>query len=528
MVIVGGGSAGLSAALMLGRARRSVVVVDGGQPRNRFADQMHGVLGQEGVAPSELIERGRQEVAQYGVEVRQAQVTAVEADHDGVRVQLTGGVTIAAQALVLATGVTDVLREIPGLEQRWGATAFHCPYCHGWEVQDQRIGVLSTSALSLHQAELIRQWTDRVTVFADQLGPLTPEQASRLAARGIEVVTAPVVEIVGEAPGITAVRTADGVEHPIDAVITAPTPRPNDDLVAGLGLDRVDTPQGSFLAVDPAGRTSHERIWAVGNLVNPNANVTMSIGSAAQAAGMLNHVLVGWEFDRAVAQQSEAAQHANGEDGAWPEVAPADYWEDRYVNRTRDTGRMWSGNPNATLTAVVEGIPAGRSLDLGCGEGADVVWLAEHGWDATGIDISATALARAAQAARERSVPSDRIHFEVADLSTWQTDETFDLVTASFLHSPVALSRTEILRRAGDAVTPGGHLLVISHAAAPPWAEHHHDHRFLSAAEEHRELDLDPDQWEVRICENRVRGAQDPEGRPAELEDSVVLLRRKD
>jgi thioredoxin reductase/SAM-dependent methyltransferase len=517
VLVIGGGAAGLSTALLLGRARRRVVVVDAGSPRNRFAAHMHGVLGNEGVEPGELVRRGRAEVAGYGVEFRAGQVERLDETDDGAVATLAGGETVSARAAVVATGLSDELPDLPGLAEHWGTRVLHCLYCHGWEVRDQHLGVLITSQAGLHHAELIRQWSNRVTIFAGGLAALDEAVETRLRSRGVTVVPAPVVAVSGDDPGFLAVRTADGTEITVDALFTAGTPRPHDRFLEHLGLDRADTPFGSFLAVDPTGRTSSDRIWAVGNVVNPGANVPMSIGAGAMAGGAVNAALVTREFDAAV----DAANT-----GDWPEVAPADFWEDRYAG----TDRSWSGRPNHTLVQVAENLPPGRALDLGCGEGADAIWLAERKWSVTGLDISPTAIRRAVQAARAAELPADRIDFEVADLSTWTAEQTYDLVTASFLHSPVSLPRTEVLRHAADLVAPGGHLLIISHGAAPPWArlQAEHEHRFLTPEEELDALRLDrlDGAWSTVVAETRTRPAVGPDGEQAKLDDTVVLLRR--
>lgn len=203
------------------------------------------------------------------------------------------------------------------------------------------------------------------------------------------------------------------------------------------------------------------------------------------------------------------------------ESTPADFWEDRYAG----ADRVWSGNVNHALVQVVADLTPGRSLDLGCGEGGDVVWLAQQGWDATGVDISTTAARRGAAAAKAAGIPDDRIHFEAADLATWTPTGTYDLVTASFLQSPVELPRADILRRVAGHVAPGGHLFVVAHAAMPPWAKNPaHHHTFPSPDEEVAALGLDG--WSVEIAEVRSREATGPEGEQATLQDTIVMLRR--
>jgi trans-aconitate methyltransferase len=203
-------------------------------------------------------------------------------------------------------------------------------------------------------------------------------------------------------------------------------------------------------------------------------------------------------------------------------VTPAEAWEFRY----QESPKRWSGNPNATLVDVVAPLTPGRAVDLGCGEGADAIWLARQGWTVLGVDISPTAVTRARGAALEAGVDG-RVTFAAHDLSTWEPEGEIDLVTASFFHSREELPRTEILRRAAAHVAPGGHLAIVSHAAPPPWSEHaHHDELLLDADGEVAALALGDD-WEVVLAEHRERAATSPAGESAHLEDVAVLLRRR-
>lgn len=206
------------------------------------------------------------------------------------------------------------------------------------------------------------------------------------------------------------------------------------------------------------------------------------------------------------------------------DVAPAGFWEERYAGEER----VWSGKVNRTTADVAARLTPGRSLDLGCGEGGDVLWFARAGWDATGVDISPTAVRRANEEAAREGL-ADRARCIAADLSTWTTDERFDLVTASFFQSPVALDRTTILRRLSRQIDAGGHLLVVSHADYPSWVpvEERQGHgQFLTPEEEVEALDLLDEGWTVEIAETRTREVAAPDGSPAVLDDSVVLLRR--
>lgn len=527
-IIIGGGAAGLSAALMLGRARRRVLVIDSGAPRNRYADHMHAVLGHEGVEPTELLRIGRADASSFGVEFLDASVARVSdgapgADSDPTALTVTTGddTVHTTRTVIVATGMTDRLPDIPGLAEYWGKSVLHCPYCHGWEVRDRRIGVLATGAASLHQVQLVRQWTDQVVLFAALIEPLDAATRTRLDARDIRIIDQSVTEVLSDGDTLTGVRLDDGTVIEIDAIFTGGAPEPHDRMLEPLGLHRADGPMGNLIAVDTVGLTSNPSVWAAGNVVNPAANVPVAMGAGSFAGAAANAALVAQDFDAAVAARAVARR----------EQAPIDFWEQRYAG----TAPVWSGRVNPTLAAVVGEFTAGRALDLGCGEGGDAIWLAENGWDVTGIDLSPTAIDRARTAARERGV-DERTRFIAADLATHLAanehnpsgSATYDLVTASFLQSPVALPRTQILSAASDVVAPGGRLLIVGHAAAPSWAPpgHAHGMEFPTPEGDLAALDLDPDRWHTLICEVRERPATAPDGAPAVLLDSVVLVQR--
>jgi thioredoxin reductase len=306
VIIIGGGPAGLSASLMLGRSRRRVLVLDDARPRNRFARHMHGVLGHEGVPPEDLAARGREEAARYGVEFALDPVARVADGDRDIEVGTASGMRHRARALILATGLDDVLPEVPGLAERWGTTVLHCPYCHGWEVRDRRLGVLLTSRAGVHQAQLARQLSDTVTVFTQGVD-LDAAERGRLQARGVTLIDSRVVELSGDATELAGARTADGRTHPLDAVFTAAMLRPRDEMLADLPLARQDDPNGAFLAVDAMHRTSHPRVWATGNVVLPYATVPLSMGDGAMTGGAVNAALVAEDFDRAVADHAQDA-----------------------------------------------------------------------------------------------------------------------------------------------------------------------------------------------------------------------------
>ena len=502
-VIIGGGAAGLSAAQMLGRSRRRTLVIDDGLPRNRFASQMHGVLGHDGIDPVRLLEKGRAEARAYGVELGTGIVTDLADDDGAIRVTRADGTVDIARAVVIASGIRDELPHTPGLREEWGRTVLHCPYCHGWEVAGRQLGVLATSPASVHQIELVRQLSETVTAFAT--GDILGEDArERLLARGIRIVTTPVRAVTRRTDGL-ALLTHNGEEHLVDALFTAGDPVVDIGFASPLALTRADVP-GAPLAVDLRGATSHPRVFAAGNVTSPYANVPVSMGAGSMAGAGANAMLVAEDFDRAVA---ERAAHRNAA------------WEERYAQEDR----VWSGRANAAVTAIVETLEPGTALDVGCGEGGDVVWLSEHGWQATGIDVSATAVRRATELASARGTAA---RFLVSDGAA-AVDGEFDLVLASFLHSwEPDFPRIRMLRAAADRVAPGGRLLIVSHAAPPPWAHDLPDHMpvMRTPAEELALLRLDADSWRPELVEIRRRSATAPDGADAHLDDGILLLRR--
>jgi thioredoxin reductase len=232
VVIVGGGPAGLSAAIMLGRARRSVVVIDAGRPRNRFAPHVHGLLGRAGVSPQELLEQGRGEALGYGVEFVEAEATALERHGDEFVVR--AGSDVVARRVIVATGLVDELPAIPGVEQLWGTDAVVCPYCDGWEVRDQPIGVVATSVAARNQAHLLRQWTTDLTVFGAEAAGLPEAELNDFAARGIRV--APPARAVRAEAGEVVLSTEE-TEYRLARVFVGARPRPSDDLLSALGVE---------------------------------------------------------------------------------------------------------------------------------------------------------------------------------------------------------------------------------------------------------------------------------------------------
>ncbi|ADD44929.1 NAD(P)/FAD-dependent oxidoreductase [Stackebrandtia nassauensis] len=309
VLVIGGASAGLSGALTLARARRSVVVIDSGKPRNLPAAASHGFLTRDGVAPTELVRLGAEEVAAYGGTVVTDIVTGVSGHNGDFTVTTEAGRSFHARRLLVTTGLSDELPDVPGLWQRWGRDVFHCPYCHGWEVRDQPIGVLDSGPNGVHQALLLRQWSDSVTLFLHRAADPSDEQFAQLAARGITVVDGEVsgLDIVDDQ--LAGVRLETGTRLPVRALAVAPTFTARAGFLADLGLTTVEHPSGmgDHLAADANGLTAVAGVWAAGTVTDPMANVAMSVGAGARAAVMLNADLMFADVAEAVADTGLAA-----------------------------------------------------------------------------------------------------------------------------------------------------------------------------------------------------------------------------
>jgi len=302
VVVIGGGAAGLNGALQLARSRRSVLVVDAGQPRNRPAAAVHGLLGHDGVPPARLLARGRDEVRGYGGEVVAGEVAAVGGDlAAGFTVTLGDGRVVLARRLLVTSGLVDNLPDIPGLGERWGRDVVHCPYCHGWEVRDQPIGVLASGPTSVHQALLFRQLSDDVVYFRRETA-LDGAAAARLAARGIRVVEGEVTAVVIADDRVAGVRLADGTVVARRALAVAARMTARAGLRPDLGLKASEQPSGmaTHVPADPAGRTEVPGVWAAGNVTDLGAQVGAAAAAGALAGAVINADLVEEETRQAV------------------------------------------------------------------------------------------------------------------------------------------------------------------------------------------------------------------------------------
>lgn len=513
VAIVGGSAAGLAAALQLGRQRRPVIVIDAGEPRNVPAAHMHGYLGHEGVPPSELIAIGREEVRSYGGEVVDGRVVEVTRTGDGrFRLELTGGHAVFARRVLAATGLVDELPDIEGVADHWGADVIHCPFCHGFEVRDQRIVQIVTSAVGLHPAGLFRQLSDRLTlVLHDGVAADAPE-VEALRSAGVRIIDGGVRRIVtGDDGRIAAVELFGGDVIEADAVVVSTRFRVRAEPFTSLGLTLTDHPSGlgQVVSVDPAGATSVPGLFAAGNVTDPSQQVLGAAANGSWVGAMISSILAQEDIEVA------ARPSANETD-----------WDHRY-----DGDQIWSGNPNGTLVREIDGRTPGTALDVGAGEGGDAVWLAEQGWAVTANDISQRALDRVAAEAERRGLQVEMHHTDANALHAFEF-EAFDLVTAHYASIPRTHDDRGIANLIG-AVAPGGTLLVVGHDLAPirmPFDTHEQSRpfdpdAFVRADDVAAVLAGSPD-WKIETHEKRPR----PPGAASaqhHVDDVVLRARRR-
>jgi len=446
VAVIGGSAAGLAAALQLARQRRTVCVVDDGSPRNAPAAHMHGYLGHEAVSPLDLVATGREEVRGYGGEILDGRVVAVSRLDDGrFRVELTGGHHLVARRVLAATGVVDELPVIDGLVERWGSEVIHCPFCHGYEVRDQRVVQIVTHPAGLHPTALVRHLTDRLTVVLHEADGVDEATVEALRAAGVVIERDKVARVVAGRDGApVAVELAGGGILDADALLVGPRFRARAEVLDGLGVRPTAHPMGlgNYLEVDQTGQTSVPGLYGAGNLTDPSLQVLPAAAHGSRVGAMIAFGL---------AEEDLQGPRRSGD---------AADWEQRY-----DGGTMWSANPNGTLVAEAGPLQPGRALDVGAGEGADALWLAEHGWEVTASDISGNALARLADEAHRRGLDVRRLRADANGPAAFGA-ETYDLVSlqyGSFHRTPDRRGLHNLL----DAVAPGGTLLVVGHDLAP-------------------------------------------------------------
>jgi thioredoxin reductase/SAM-dependent methyltransferase len=447
VAVIGGSASGLAAALQLGRQRRSVIVVDAGEPRNAPAAHMHGYLGREGFPPSELTTVGREEVRSYGGEVLAGRVSRVtRTDDDRFRVELVGGHAIGARRVLAATGLVDELPDIDGLAEHWGRDVIHCSFCHGFEVRDRRIVQIVTHPMGLHTAGLFRQLSAQLTVVLHDPVDGDNSELDAMRAAGVDIVHGQVSRIVtGDDGHVAAVELTDRERIHADAVVVGPRFRVRAEPFASLGLRPAAHPTGlgDFVETDATGATAVPGLYAAGNVTDPSQQVLQAAADGSRVGAMISFSLA----------------HDDIRAAARPSANEAD-WDHRYTG-----DRVWSGNPNGTLVNEINGLAPGRALDVGAGEGGDALWLAEQGWSVTASDISQRALDRVDAEAERRGL---RVECRRTDANALDAFETaaFDLVTAQYASIPRTPDGRGV-RNLLNAVAPGGTLLVVSHDLEP-------------------------------------------------------------
>lgn len=527
VAVIGGGAAGLSAATVLGRARRSVIVIDAGSPRNAPAAGVHGFLSRDGISPAELIETGRKEVEHYGGLVVHGEARTARRTSAGFEVTLEDGGLVAARRLLVTTGLVDELPDVPGVRQRWGRDVVHCPYCHGWELRDQPVGVLGSGPWAVHQTLLFRQLTSDLVLFTHTAPALSGEQAEQLAARGIRVVTGIVDSLDVVDDRLTGVRLADGTVIARQAVAVGPRFVACGQVLATLGLHPTTHPLGlgEFIAADTTGLTDVPGVWVAGNVTDLTAQVVTAAAGGLTAAAAINADLVAEDTQRAVT--SHRNTHGVDRHGHTPDISvlyTQEFWDERY--RSADT--IWSGEANPHLVATATDLAPATALDIGSGEGADAIWLASRGWHVTAIDVSTVALGRAAErAAGAGAQIADQITWQHADALSWDpAPEQFDLVSAQFMHLPRP-ALDSLHRRLAAAVRPGGTLLIVGHHPSdletsigrPNLPDLMFTADQIAAA-------LSPDDWHTIVATAPERQAVDPDGRSITIRDAVLHATR--
>ncbi len=420
-----------------------MIVIDSGEPRNAPAAHMHSFLGRDGQPPADLIAAGRAEVRSYGGEVLHGQAEELTRSGERFQIDLTEGSSVVARRVIVATGLTDELPEVDGLADHWGDTVVHCPFCHGYEIRDQRIVLLVTHPMGLHTAPLYRQLTTHLTVLlhGDDVA-VDKSEVEALRAAGVDVRVAIARRVIVDGNGrLSGLELADAsrIDADVIAVGTRFHPRVQPFHALGLAVEPHPTGLGEVIVVDAIGATNAKGIYAAGNITDPSHQVLQAAAHGSRVGGAVAFSLADEDVRRAARPSGTAVD-----------------WDHRYSGDP-----VWSGNPNGSLVAETAELTPGHALDVGAGEGADALWLAEQGWNVTATDISTAGLDRLRTEADRRGLS---VTCQTTDANAYQPYPAgaFDLVTASYASIP----RTPDLRSVRnilDAVAPGGTLIVLSH-----------------------------------------------------------------
>ncbi|ESJ26802.1 thioredoxin reductase [Cupriavidus sp. HPC(L)] len=291
-IVIGGSFAGLSAATYIARARRSVCIIDAGAPRNRFATHSHGFLTQDGSNPGALLATARQQVAAYPTTTFiEGKAIGASGELGAFSVTLANGEVVEGARLVLAYGISDELPDLPGLKERWGKSVIHCPYCHGFEFSGQRLGVLSMSPMSVHQAMLIAEWGP-TTLYLN--GEPQPDDGvlAELQKRGVTIESARIRALHGEGTALSTVELTDGRMTEIDALYIGPRNHPNSHIAQQLGCESHETPFGSIIQTDDLKATTVDGVYAAGDITRGAHSVTWACSDGVMAAVALHRSLV--------------------------------------------------------------------------------------------------------------------------------------------------------------------------------------------------------------------------------------------
>ena len=289
-IIVGGGAAGLSAALVLGRARQRTLVIDAGRQSNLPASGIGGLLGHDGRLPADLYAAGRAELAAYpSVEVRDGEVVAGTRHAGSFALELADGTTETATQVLLATGMDYRAPAIDGIAPRWGRSVFHCPFCHGWEVRDQTLGVLDRGATGVHRALLLKVWSDDVTLFTNGASELDDAQVEQLRAAGVAIDERAVAGLEGEGDALAAIAFTNGERRACHGLLVAVTLHQRSQLAADLGaVAAAATPLAAdAIEIDPMGHTNVPGLSAAGDVSATFPSVANAIAAGSYAAAML-------------------------------------------------------------------------------------------------------------------------------------------------------------------------------------------------------------------------------------------------
>jgi thioredoxin reductase len=293
VIVIGGSAAGLSAALILGRALRSVLVIDSGTPCNRVSHASHGFLTRDGVKPSELLHIGREQIAQYEtVSILNAFVVSAAPADEGFIVETRDGETFQARKLLLATGLRDELPDLPGIENFWGTSVFHCPYCDGWEVRNQAIAIYGPGE-TLQQVKMLRNWTPHLTICTGGEGTVPDENRALFTRHGIEVNEKPIARLEGEGDKLRQIVFSDHTTLAVAALFIRPDTHHQAPFAHNLGSVR---DENGKIQVDIMGHTSVPGVYAAGDMTSRFRSVAVAVASGAQAAYGISHDLIAEDY----------------------------------------------------------------------------------------------------------------------------------------------------------------------------------------------------------------------------------------